>query len=394
MRRYSVSWSEVLFCAAVSAGVLVGVLSPSRVAAVVELSGAARDHPELSLSIVVAAASVVVTWAAVVWGPVRVSRARARWMLSGPGDRQRTLAGALARVWAVCLLALLVIAAAAALLAPVTLPVLLAVGAVCAGIGCPAAYAVQVAVDHRRYPSRASSRWCNTMRWRPKYLHRNTFAPEDGLASAMAVATSMMDSRVLGDACIVRWQLAHRLSAAGRTETGPVLTLVRSDLRRLLRHQVSLLHWGICVAASVLAANALVIHYGGAVPAVALIYAAGVSMAGGLRQAAGSRALRCATGRSDRYVYGCLSLIPVAAVLVAAAITLPVWGMSPPQIGIVVVGAVVAVVRGATRPPLPYDAPVLSDPVTGAPVQPLLFLALARGPVAVVVTAVAAELIG
>jgi len=51
-------------------------------------------------------------------------------------------------------------------------------------------------------------------------------------------------------------------------------------------------------------------------------------------------------------------------------------------------GLLFAVYRRATRPPLPYDSPAMSEPlVTGAVIQPQLLTSMMRGTVAVLVTA-------
>ncbi|MGW5524330.1 hypothetical protein [Gordonia sp. NPDC003950] len=57
-------------------------------------------------------------------------------------------------------------------------------------------------------------------------------------------------------------------------------------------------------------------------------------------------------------------------------------------------GCAVAVLRRGTRPPLPYDAPVVTESVvTGAATQPLMIAAQARGMVALIITAVAASVV-
>ena len=100
MRRYDFSWVELVFCAAVLGGGVVTLLAPSRVSMVVELSGAAADHPTAALILTVSAVGVLVHHWSTIWGPVRVGRATARWVLSGPDDRTRPLARRLLAVGA------------------------------------------------------------------------------------------------------------------------------------------------------------------------------------------------------------------------------------------------------------------------------------------------------
>lgn len=392
MRRYDVSWFEVTFYGAVLCGLIAAVITPSRVASVIELDGFAAGHPELWLSIAIVVAAMAIGRGAVVWGPVRVSRAVMRWELCGPGDRRPPLLGALTGVCLAVTATVFAVTGLAIVLAPAAAVTLSLAGAGCAVGACVTSYLTQVTVDMQRHPRQSGGRsW--RRRWSPEWLHRSTISPADGLVSAVSVAVSMMDPTWLDDARIVRWQRANTAAAGAAAARRAGLAVLRLDLRRLLRHPGSLAAWLVWVGVSITVAQAFVVHIGGWLPAVVGIYGAGCAVAGGLRQAANTPALRRSTGRSDRYLYTWLSVLPVTAVVLAALVSLPFWGMSAVQVAVVAVGASVGVVRSRTRPPLPYDAPVVTDPVTGSGWQPLLLLAMFRGPVAVIVTAVLAGLI-
>ncbi len=380
MRRYDFSWVELVFCAAVLGGGVVTLLAPSRVSRVVELSGAAADHPTAALILTVSAVGVLVHHWSTIWGPVRVGRATARWVLSGPDDRTRPLARRLLAVGASMVVCCAATSAILATLHPASIAVVVPAGAAAGLLALGAAYARQLSEDRRRLPrERALS---------PKWLHRNSFAPHDGYADALQLATSMLDTTWLTDNRVVRWQ-RRRMAAPRRALPASWFgAAVELDRRRLLRHPDACVRWLICTAMIAVVPQLVTIHHGAILVLAMLVYSAGNSLTGGLRSVAGTPALRRAFGLADRPIMLAHMVIPSVGVIVTGGVAVVAWPLPMASAALMLCGILFAVYRRATRPPLPYDSPAMSEPlVTGAVIQPQLLTSMMRGTVAVLVTA-------
>lgn len=386
MRRYDFSWVELIFCAAVLSGGLVTLLTPSRVARVVELSGPAADNPTAALILTVAIVGVLVHHWSTIWGPVRVGRATARWVLSGPDDRTRPLARRLVTVGAAMVACCAATSAILATLHPASIAAVLSAGA---AVGLPAlgaAYARQLREDRRRSPRERGLS--------PKHLHRNSFAPHDGYADALQLAASMLDTTWLTDNRVARWQRRHMVAPRRRLPASWFGAAVELDRRRLLRHPDACVRWLICTATIACVPQLVTLHQGATLVVAMLVYSAGNSLTGGLRSVAGAPALRRSFGLADRPIMVAHMAIPSVGVIVSCGVAVAAWQLPLASAALLLCGILFAVYRRATRPPLPYDSPAISEPlVTGAVIQPQLLTSMMRGPIAVLATAAAVGLL-
>lgn len=384
MRRYNFSWLEMALCLGVGGGILAQLLTPDRVAAVVTLTdrAAAQTVPLLLGASTIAA--VAVGYAALLWGPVRVAPATARWELSGPGSRAprlaRSLAACAAAVIASCLAASLLLG----LLAPTLIPLAIACGLGGGVIATAVTYGGQAlrGVRRRRLSSLSLNR-----------LHRNTFAPRDGFAGAVGLAVSMMDVTWLADTRITRWQ-----QRAVRVLTRPLplsapWALIRLDIRRLRRHPGTVVRVIAATLASIAISQLLVIYWGSALFLAGLGYTAGLSVAGGLRTVCEVPGIAKGFGVSDRFIRATHSVLPATAVLGYCSVVTPFWGLSAAQTIVAVLGIAGSVVWRATRPPLPFDAETYVDPASGAAIQVRLVRAQLRGADLFVATAILLSLL-
>lgn len=198
----------------------------------------------------------------------------------------------------------------------------------------------------------------------------------------------MMDLGWLLDARVVRWQRAHTTGRRASLRAAPAVALVQLDVRRLLRHPDALARLAASVVAGVtLAAVVAVVPTVSPGVVAVLTFCAGNSVASGLRDVAAHPGIVRGLGRSDAFVRLAHAVVPTAAVVIAAAVLIPAWHLGIDTAAILVAGAGLAVWRRATRPPLPYDAAVVLDPLHGTVVQPQLTLVQLRGVIAIAVTA-------
>lgn len=382
MRRYDLSWVEVIFCAAIVIGGVVTVVTPAHVARIMVLTGTAASYPLPALIIAILATACVFLSGAITWGPVRVDRATARWSMSGPAPRHRPLRRRLIRVGLVTTSGCACSAALYALLFPAASLVLVAVGVVAGATVVAAAYIIQVIADRRRgtVPAPVRSLSLNT-------LHRNSFAPDDGYAGAVGLAATMMDISWLLDARVVRWQRRHLARASRPLTLRPLLAVAQWDARRVCRHPDALIRWALCLAAVLALGHGVAIAHGIGVMAAALTYCAGNAMSGGLRTASTTPGIRRALALDDRHLSGALMVVPTVALVGLAGAAAVTFGLGWVQLAILVVGVTFAVWRRGTRPPLPYESPIVTDSLaTGAAVQPMLIASQLRGVIATVIT--------
>ncbi|MGV9669978.1 DUF6297 family protein [Gordonia sp. NPDC003504] len=389
MRRYDFSWFELIFCVAVLDGFASWLLTPARVSHVATLTGVAATHPTIIGCVIVAAIAVGAYRWTVVWGPVRVEGAMMRWQLSGPGPRGPELAG---RLGGIVITVVAGCTAAGALLGLLAPDSLVTVVGVAAGLGLVAAicaYGTQVVAD-RRHGCAPPPTW----QWSPNRLHRSTIAPADGYAGALGLAASLMDFSWITDARIVRWKRGATSAPTRRLHRNPYVALAQIDFRRLRRHLDGVLRALICIAVLLVAPQVVSIAHAATAVITVLISCAGNAVATGLRNASESVAIRRALGLDDRRITRAHMAVPGSVILIAAAAAAVAWSLTPASAVICFVGCAVAVLRRGTRPPLPYDAPVVTESVvTGAATQPLMIAAQARGMVALIITAVAASVV-
>lgn len=124
-------------------------------------------------------------------------------------------------------------------------------------------------------------------------------------------------------------------------------------------------------------------------PAIAalLAYRAGSAVASGLRTLTTTPALRRALRATATQILLAHGAIPAVAVVGWACVGITtIGGVTPVGWCLIVIGAIAATARRATRPETPWDAPVYITGQGGV-AQPLLLLALLRGHIATAVVA-------
>ncbi|MGJ0117779.1 DUF6297 family protein [Williamsia sp. MIQD14] len=380
----------IVMTGAVVAGLGWYLLQPERVATVIGVAHGI-GHPGIVLvGWAIALCALVVGTAVWWWGPIRLSRAEAMWHLSGPGDRGPVLSARRRRAGLVTLLGCLATATVVAVLDWSTTPALLGTGVV-AAVAIFAAATVHQHRSSERLSRRARMR--GRHRWSPARLHRDAFAPDDGFIAAARLAAVTLDLGWIDTARVVRWQLAYSWARSRRLDGGRIRALISADALRLSRRRGDLALGLVVLAVALALPETLYLTSIAPVVATVLAYRAGCAWAGGLRRLTEVPALRRALGGSDAEVTAIHAVIPVSGVVICCAVIALTWHLSLPAVLVVAVGSAIATVRRATRPDLPFDAPVYVTGQGGA-TQPLLLLAMVRGPVAVVITGLLAALIG
>ncbi|MGU3293443.1 DUF6297 family protein [Williamsia sp. M5A3_1d] len=378
----------IVMTGAIVAGLGWYLLQPQRVATVV---GVAHDvaHPTMvlvgwAIALCALAVGTMVWW----WGPVRVSRAEAVWRLSGPSGRGPVLARRRRRAAGVTLVGCLATATVVAVLDWSAIPPVLGAGVVAA------VTILSVCTWHQH---RASERFSGRPRrgrhrWSVEHLHRDAFAPDDGFIAAVRLAAVTLDLGWIDTARIVRWQSARSSTRSRRLDGNRIRAMILADVLRLIRRRGDLVLVAVVLVVVVALPQTLYLTSVGPAVATVLAYRAGCAWASGLRRLAETPALRRAFGGSDLEVTAIHSVVPVSGVLICCTVVALTWHLSLSVVLVVAVGSAIATVRRSTRPDLPFDAPVYITGQGGA-TQPLLLLAMVRGPVAVVITGLLAALV-
>ncbi|MFZ2241525.1 MAG: DUF6297 family protein [Gordonia amarae] len=371
MRRYDVSWIEVVFCGAVIAG-FATLVTPARVAGIIELTPWASGHPVAVLSAVLVVTVVAAYRWATVWGPVRVDRATLRWKLSDPAPRAPRLRRATVPVAVAIVCALTCAGAVLGLLWPDVLIYLVPSGAAGGLLAVAAAYRTQARTDRIRYPIRPVTTTDS--------LHRNTIAPVDGYAGALSLAATMMDTGWIAQARTVRWQFTHHAAPVRALHRNPLCALIQLDLRRLRRHPEAVVRATVAVAVSAVLPSVLTVHVGATVVVALLGMLAARSTALGLRGAAQASGVARMLAVTDRELLLPHVVIPALTAMLYSIVVLLVWNLGIVATVVLWAGVTLAACRHATRPDLPYDAPILIDSlVTGAAFSPHLLATQLRG---------------
>ncbi|WP_026918476.1 DUF6297 family protein [Gordonia shandongensis] len=379
-RVLSVVYDVVLY-GGIMLGLVLSFLTPDTVAEIVTVRDSGGEVQWVVVAMLAVLLFTLVFRFAVTWGPVRVSPEKARWRLSGPRGRDEALAVTLIRpsVW------LVVIGALAGGLTALVMPDIAAApiiaGPSAAAGGMLAAFMAQTL--HDRKVGTVRRPWSP----HPSRLHRRTFAPGDGYASALELATKLMDLSWIDHARITRWQARRTHARSVTAGMSPFVVAFRLDLARAARHPEWWGRFAAAVAVGVAVPLLFTVHAAaGAVPVVA-VYLAGVTFCGGLRLLSESPVLRRSFGISDRSLILSHCAVPAAATVAAAVAVGAAWQLGSTEMAVLVVGSVAAVLRRGTRGPLPYDSVSVIEPALGAAVQPGVLATMARGPLAAVVTA-------
>ncbi|MCF8569317.1 DUF6297 family protein [Gordonia sp. HY002] len=374
LRRNNVSAVDLLLMVGVGGGLAVAVFKPTNVAKFVEPSAMFDDYQVAVIAAFATMTALVVGRFAVTWGPVRVDRAVLKWELSGPASRHRPLIRRLAVTVGCAVMADVAIHGALALLIPESATILLALGVGLGFAAVCAAYIAQLVRDRRMGASGVPG----FARLSPGRLHQRTFAPRDGFAAAVGLGISMMDASWIADARITRWQRQTGSKSRGHPRTAEG-AFVRMDLRRLRRHPEAAARWTCWTAVGIAVPVFVDFH---AVPlfvATLAVWSAGVATAGGLTSVS-DRVLARSFGVSDRDLRRWHCVVPTIATLVSATAVAAASSVSLFGSAFLIVGTVASVLRRATRPPLPFDAPMVIEPLmTGAAFQPALLSTQLRG---------------
>ncbi|WP_156378173.1 DUF6297 family protein [Williamsia sp. Leaf354] len=379
----------IVLTGAVVAGFGWYLLQPERVASVIGVAHGIAHPTVVLVGWAIALCALVVGTAVWWWGPIRLSRAEAMWHLTGPGDRGPVLASRRRSAVVAALLGCLVTAAIVAVLDWSSTPAVLGAGVVAA---------VMIVAAGTWHQHRSSDRLSGRprrgrQRWAPALLHRDAFAPDDGFIAAARLAAVTLDFSWIDTARVVRWQLGHAWTRSRRLGGGRIRAMILADVLRLSRRRGDLALSVVVLAVTVALPSTLYLTSIAPVVATVLAYRAGCAWACGLRRLTEVPALRRALGGSDPEVTAIHAVVPVSGVVLCCAVMALTWQLSLPAVLVVAVGSAFATVRRATRPDLPFDAPVYVTGQGGA-TQPLLLLAMVRGLVAVVVTSLLAVLIG
>ncbi|GAA1460951.1 DUF6297 family protein [Williamsia maris] len=378
----------VVMTGAVVAGLGWYFLQPERVAGVVGVASGLGSPTPVLVGWTVALCALIVGTALWWWGPIRVSRAEAMWKLSGPGERGPVLRARRMRASMVAVMGCLVVAVVASILDWSSAPVLLGTAATCA-------VTLMTAASWRQHRSSEAlfEHTDRGARRSVERLHRDVIAPDDGFIAAARLAVVTMDLGWLSTARVVRWERGNARSRSRVLPLGRARACLAADLARLRRRPRDLVVFMVVVAVGLAMSQTLYLTSIAPAVAVVLAYRAGCAVSGGLRRLTEEPALRRALGGSRLVVTAVHSVVPVGAVLLWCLVASLTWHLSVVALLVVAIGAASAVVRRATRPDLPFDAPVYVTGQGGA-TQPLLLLAMARGPAAVVLTGLIATVIG
>ncbi|MEO6085581.1 MAG: DUF6297 family protein, partial [Umezawaea sp.] len=396
--------------------VIVGGLVVSGLDSVV-VSGPAHA-PDLVRWIVLLAALLGVALlcrAAMAVGPVLVSPAARTWLFSSPVDRRALLTPRF--------LALVGVAAAtgAALGLAVTLPAA-ALGALIGVLVCAALVEAQASRRRTSLPRHgitvlvaALAAFAGVLAavpalpwptWTPDprvtgvvlvvaaaaavwHAHRalalmTRGALSDGaeIAAVTATATTFLDPTLLSGTMLLRQARATGTVRPVRFSGGRPRALLRAELARHTRQPLAFLVFCALLPVPYLAERLVAPN---AVAAVHLGCAFLVAdrFARGLRLVCGSAALRRTLGGSDGELRLVHLVLPTAA---AVLWTLATPVVTAPHLALSTAGAVAALYRSATRPPMRYDSPLLDTPMGTMPIG--VIARLLRGPGLLMVVAV------
>lgn len=386
--------------------VIVGGLLISAANSGLKVSGQAPDLTRWTILTAALLAAALLCRAAITVGPVVVSPAARTWLLSSPVDRRSLLTPRF--------LALLGIAAAvgAALGTTVALPpavlgapigVLTAAALVeaqarrtplprhgiTALIGGLAVFAAVLAAvpdlpwPHLALPLLPAGAVLSTTAlaaaWHARralgHLSRGALAEGAEIAAVAVTATTFLDSTLLSGTMLVRQARATVAVRSVRFSGDRRRSLLRAELARHTRRPLAALVFLGALPVPYLAERLATPN---AVAVVQLVCAFLVAdrFARGLRLVCWSAALRRTLGGSDIELRLIHLVLPTTAALCWTLATAPTVDL--PHLVLSAAGAVAALYRSATRPPMEYSSPVLDTPMGTVPIG--LITRLLRGP--------------
>lgn len=372
----------VALATVVGAGLLWNLLGPNVLGGIVVVSGGLVGACVWAVAITVGVVGVPAWW----WGAVRVTRPRMRWALAGPTDRGPALGRSLRRTLGVVVACGAAAGFAVGALTRSSTP-FVDVGTETASGAVAAALVVAIACAAQMRRSARASTTARAVhpiaRW-----HRDVVAPADGLAATSRLLLLTADTEFVDHARRVRW-CAGRSAAPRRSvaAASPVATMLRADVVRLRRRPGDLGVWTAVVAVTIAVGLTTTMHSVAPAIAALLAYRAGSAVASGLRTLTTTPALRRALRATATQILLAHGAIPAVAVVGWACVAITtIGGVTPVGWCLIVIGAIAATARRATRPETPWDAPVYITGQGGV-AQPLLLLALLRGHIATAVVA-------
>ena len=221
-----------------------------------------------------------------------------------------------------------------------------------------------------------------------RHLRRFDLAAGAALAGVARVSVSWFDLALLGAILAERRARALGRVKSARLRGSRLVVLVWSDVLRLRRSPNALLVWAALLPVPGLVALGGEVEVVAAVHLVAAFLATD-RLAAGLKSVCRSPALRRALGLPDRTLRLAHLAFPAAGAVLWCAVTTAITPHVTVLNGVVsAVGAVAAVYRIATRPPVDYGAAIVSVGFYG-PAPLGLVVQLSRGPALLAVLAVA-----
>jgi hypothetical protein len=202
------------------------------------------------------------------------------------------------------------------------------------------------------------------------------------IAAVTATATTFLDPTLLSGTVALRQARATGAVRSIRFSGDRRRALLRTELVRHTRHPLAALVFLGLLPVPYLAGHLVAPNVVAVVHLVCLFLVAD-RFARGLRLVSGSTALRRALGGSDTELRSLHLVLPAAAALLWTLAT-PV--VAVPHLVLSGIGAVAAVYRSATRPPMVYESPLLDTPMGTMPIG--LITRLLRGPGLLLVVAV------
>ncbi|HEX6347357.1 DUF6297 family protein [Umezawaea sp.] len=205
-------------------------------------------------------------------------------------------------------------------------------------------------------------------------MTRSALSDGAEIAAVTATATTFLDPGLLTGTLVQRRARARGAVRSVRFAGGRRRALLRADLLRHARDPLGVLVFLGLLPVPYLAAH-LTAPDGVAVVQLGCLFLVADRFARGLRLVSGSAALRRALGGSNAELRLTHLVLPATAALLWTLAT-PV--VAVPHLALSVAGAVVAVHRAATAPPMRYDSPILDTPMGTVPIG--LLARLFRGP--------------
>ncbi|MFD9741850.1 DUF6297 family protein [Umezawaea sp. NPDC059074] len=205
-------------------------------------------------------------------------------------------------------------------------------------------------------------------------MSRGALSDGAEIAAVTATATTFLDPSLLSGTMLLRQARATATVRPVRFRGGRRMAVLRAELARHTRHPLAPLVFCALLPLPYLAERLAAPNAVAAVHVVCVFLVAD-RFARGLRLVCGSPALRRTLGGSDLELRTLHLALPTTAALLWTLAT-PI--VTAPHLALSVLGAVAALYRSATRPPMQFESPLLDTPMGTMPIG--LITRLLRGP--------------